>query len=176
MKIRKLKRTHIQTVEGKRGFTLVELILGMGLLTILLGILLNVFVSSVELKLESEADSALTNDARFIVNRINLDVRDAKAIIEPSMPNGTSQTLIININDVLVEYRVDEAGRLIRIQGADSQLVTSSATRVEAINFTSIGEVGGRNNIQISLNLEAVTQTVRGAENFELEYVIGTRL
>lgn len=176
MTIFKLRAKRLDIKQNSAGFTLVELILGMGLFTILLGVLLRVFVSSVELRLESEAESAVTQDARFLVNRMRLDTRQASAIIEPALPGVTSQNLRLEINGVEVEYLVNTDNKLVRREGVEEVEVVGSGARIAGMNVEMIGEDTGTKTVRIEANLESVGQTVEGRERLSVEFTAGPRL
>src|SRR3990172_6790072 len=51
---------------SRRGFTIIELILYMGMLSILLAVLSQIFVSILNVQLESQSSSSIEQDSRYI--------------------------------------------------------------------------------------------------------------
>src|SRR6266566_4299700 len=87
-----------------RGFTLVELLLYMGLLTILVTIMSSLFKTIVDVQLESKSSSSVDQDGRFILARITHDMQAAQKIISPANPGDNSTSLQITVNSVNYTY------------------------------------------------------------------------
>src|SRR4030042_5852170 len=67
----------------QKGFTLVEILLYMGLLAILLVVLTEILVSILAVKIEFEATSSVEQDSRFLLSRLFYDINRASAITTP---------------------------------------------------------------------------------------------
>jgi prepilin-type N-terminal cleavage/methylation domain-containing protein len=74
----------------KKGFTLVEMLIYMGLLTIFLAVIGNIFFSIIDLQLESQATSSVSESGRYLLSRISYDVRRAQSITTPASPGLSS--------------------------------------------------------------------------------------
>lgn len=73
------------------GFTLVELIIVMGMTSIFVVVLTDIFVSLTATKIESESTAAVVEDGRFIMSRLAYDIERADAVVAPENLNvGTS--------------------------------------------------------------------------------------
>ncbi|HKC04983.1 MAG TPA: prepilin-type N-terminal cleavage/methylation domain-containing protein, partial [Patescibacteria group bacterium] len=66
-----------------RGFTIVELLIYMALLTIFLLVLLDIFTTTLNFKLQSEASSVLNQDARAILANFNYNIYNAGSATVP---------------------------------------------------------------------------------------------
>jgi len=64
----------------KKGFTIVELLLYMGLLAIFLVVLTDIWVSAMEAMTRTENVAAITSDGRYIMARLAYDVGQSGAI------------------------------------------------------------------------------------------------
>src|SRR3989344_3435349 len=95
-------------INGKSsGFTLVELLISMGLLAIILSVLTSLFVSVIEAQLESQATSSVDQDGRFVLARLSYDIHRAdgvNGIITPSTLGGQGPTLQIAISGTTSTY------------------------------------------------------------------------
>src|SRR5260221_14717573 len=87
-----------------RGFTLVELLLYMGLLTILVTIMSSLFKTIVDVQLESKSSSSVDQDGRFIIARMVHDMQSAQTIVIPASAGSTTTTLQITENSVNYTY------------------------------------------------------------------------
>src|SRR4030043_150732 len=98
IKIKNLK------LKFQKGFTLVEILLYMGLLAILLVVLTEILVSILAVKTESEATSSVEQDSRFILSRMAYDISCATEINTPPQIGQTRSNLRMTVGGVLYEY------------------------------------------------------------------------
>ena len=81
----------------KKGFTLVEILLYMALLSIFLLTLVDILVSILDVQLESQATSAVDIDSRFVSNRLGYDVLRADSVILPANLGDVSDSLTVSV-------------------------------------------------------------------------------
>src|SRR3989338_7067480 len=79
-------------VRRSKGSTLIELLLYMGILSIFLMILTQLFLSVLDVSTESKQVSSVVQDGRFILARLRYDIQRADAINSPSL--GSSDTTL----------------------------------------------------------------------------------
>jgi type II secretory pathway component PulJ len=134
----------------KRGFTLPELLVYCGLLAILLVVITNVFMSILNLQLETETVSGQAQDGQYILSRLSYDLRRASSVTSPAL-GGTSASLSVIIDGVSYQYGLDGNNNL--VVAGQGQL-NSFLTTVSDLSFTHLGTVGGEEDtIQIGFNL-----------------------
>ena len=80
----------------QRGFTLIELIIYGGMLSILLGVFVTLFGSIVDAQLDSQATSSVQQDGQFIMTKLSHDIMNASSISIPQSVGATTQTLQIS--------------------------------------------------------------------------------
>src|SRR3989344_6301854 len=100
----------------QKGFTLIELIIYMGLLVILLSVLTSIFMSSLDVQLESQANSAVEQDGSYILSRLAYDIHRAEAISIPDMPGSPgdqADNFRIVVNSVNYSYSIDAGNNLV---------------------------------------------------------------
>lgn len=158
-------------VNLKRGFTLVELLLYMGLFSIILVITLQMFASVFDAQIESQATSSVATDGRFILSRFAYDVAQAQSITSPSSLGTPSATLAIVINSSTLTYSLNNGDFLLTnsSNGTIDQL-NSEATSVSELSFTRLmGGSGGKDVIQLSFTLtsEAIRKTKKEVLTFQ---------
>ena len=88
----------LTNLRKSKGFTVVELIIYMGLLSGLILLFTEIFVSITESELQSENTSNVSSDGRYIYSRIIYDVNRADDIVTPTNYGDTTNQLIISVN------------------------------------------------------------------------------
>ncbi len=157
----------------KKAFTLIELIIFMGIFSILIFILADIFISSLKTKTASESSAAINQDARFIFAKLSSDINNANSINSPAL--GSSSSTID-----LVLYGIPET---IRLNNNNIELVTAGNTyvlnsinsRITNLAFTRLGNDPGKNTIRINLTLQSRAIVNNNPEVISLETTIGLR-
>lgn len=162
-------------LQPKKGFTLVELILAMGILTILMTVIMRVFIDMIELRLEAEAESAVTQDARYIYARLAYDINRATAVTVPASAGASGSSMTLTIDGSPHTYTVDGSNRLTLNSGSSTETLTSEGTRVDAVSFTRRGGVTGVQSVTVNMMLDSKIQTVRGPVSREINTTLSTR-
>lgn len=163
LKIEELK-IHWKMESGKwklsRGTTVVELLIYLALLAIFMTVLLDVFVTTLNFKLQSESVSALNQDTRYIFEKMGYDVYNADSISVPSsgeldfVYGGSSIKYIISNGDLLRGSS--------KLNGVD--------TKVDSINFTQID-----NTVKVSLTLRSEITLPSGTKTQSFETTFAPR-
>src|SRR5690348_3778918 len=91
----------------KRSFTLIELLIYMALLSILLVIMTQIFVSVLDSKLEIESLTSIERDGNYLTSRLIYDISRSNGIVAPAGIGGQSNTLQISINGVNYIYTLN---------------------------------------------------------------------
>ena len=67
-----------QAVKDKqKGFTMIEMVVSLGILTILVGILSNLFGSIIDVQLSSKSTSSIDQHGRYIMANLNYNMGNA---------------------------------------------------------------------------------------------------
>ena len=144
----------------KRGFSIVEMLLYSGLLTLFLVVLSNLFLTSLDIKIASEGDSYTGQDARFIISRLTYDAKQAESIIAPAL--GVSANSLALVIDG-ANYTYAPSGTNLEISDASGTYnLNGSETEVSDVSFQRIGNISGKNSIKVtfSVNDQVYTTTV----------------
>lgn len=147
---------------NQKGFTLIEFLLYMALLSIFMLTLSEMFVSILELQTESEGLSFVEEDGRFILARLTNDINNASSISTPAAPGNTSDTLVLVLNGVQNTYSI-QSNNLAISNPQGSANLNSSGSNVTAINFLRLG-VAGKDSIKISFTIQGVSVGNSGPE------------
>ncbi len=159
---------------NKNGFTLIELILFMGIFSILLYMITNIFVTTLDAKRESESYSGITQDGTYILNRLQYDIARAETITTPLTLGEQTSTLQMTIDGVTNTYALDN-DNLILVVGEESLALNGYDTTVTNLTFRRLGNANGKNSIQVSYQLTSKTNTRQGFRQRVFTSTFGTR-
>jgi hypothetical protein len=150
------------------------MIIYMGLLAIIMTILTSVFVSLVDLQLESQSTSVLEHDERYIISRLSYDIRRADSITTPAAIGGTGNTLVLSIGGTSYTYSVSGV-ELGLTRGAVYDRLNGADSEVPSVTFTRLGNAGGKNSIQVDITLRSRVFLNGEREEKTISTIIGIR-
>lgn len=149
--------------KAKSGFTIVELLVYMGLSTIFLGVLTDIFIAILDSKIESEATSAVEQDSRFILTRLSYDAERASTM-------SASSNLIMTIGGSTYTYSI--SGNNLTLNGDN---LNSSETKISNLTFQQLGNPGGKPSVQVKFTATSVSQRSKGPEVRNYQTTIAAR-
>ena len=158
--------------EKNQGFTLVELLLYMGIFSILLVALFQLFTSIIDTQIESQSSSSVFLDGQYILNRSRYDIQRAKSIITPSSQGEQGTTTKLSIENTTYTYSlVDGNLALTNDVASTTGQLNSADTTVSNLNFTRLSDTQGKNSDTLTISLSLTSNIIkRGgpkAENFK---------
>lgn len=159
---------------GEKGSTLIEMLLYMGLLSILLVILTDIFISILDVRLESESTSQVEQDGRFILSRLSYDLNRAEAISSPANLGDTANSLLLTVGGVTYNYTLS-GGNLQLNNGSTADNLNGSETNLSNITFQKLGNSGGKETVDIQFTINSVTQRAQGSESRTFQTTVGRR-
>jgi type II secretory pathway component PulJ len=150
---------------GKAGFTLVEMLLYMGLFSILLVITLQMFSSIFDVQLESEATSSVDVDAKYVMQRLSYDMNRASSITAPLSAGTSSATLTLVINNQNVTYSLSGTNLILTNSntGTVDQLNSSDST-ISNLSFVRLNGDNGKDTVNASFKMTSVAIRRGGKE------------
>ncbi len=137
-------------MKNKTGFTMVEMLMVMGIMSILVVILSQVFGAILTMKLRSQATTAVAQDGRYAISRLAYDVARASDIT-----SGSGGTLRLLIGGTSYVYQREGTTLVLSVGGGASQALTSIGSQITALNFTHFADMGGKKSVQINLTIAA---------------------
>ncbi len=164
----------IQRLKNQRGFTLVEMLLYFGLFSILLLVLARLFVSILEIKMESQSVSSVQQDSRFIFARLEYDFSRASSVTTPATLGASSSSLVLQIDGGSYTYSLSN-GKLQVTNSQGTFPLNSSESQVSAVTFRRLGHAGGKPTIKMDIDIESATIRDKGRETRSLETTLGLR-
>lgn len=159
---------------NKNGFTLIELVLFMGLFSIILGILVNLFSVIVDAQMEVQSTSAVESDSKFITTRLMHDIQRAESILTPATLGAQTATLNLSISGTDFQYALSN-GNLELTEGTDVDNLNSAETNVTSISFQRLGNIGGKNAVKVSFSISGRNPSAAGSEMKIVTTTIGLR-
>lgn len=158
-----------QFPNSQRGFTLVELILYMALLSVFLVVLTDIFVAVLNIKVESEATSAVDQDGRFILSRLNYDIKRMAISDTVSLPASfgppASQSLSFTIGGVNYTYDTSGGNLRLTVGVSPSENLNSSETTVSGFGVQKLGNAGPGKKETLKIDFTVTSVTTRKVGN-----------
>lgn len=157
----------LKRIKKTEGFTLIELVIYMGILSILVSIMSSIFSSIVDVQLESTATSSVNQDGRYILgrliyyfqaNKVDIDNYNVLGIAEPEMH------VKINGNPTADVYSVDSNRNLILTNSSGIIQLNSYDTSVSNFSATRLGSGGSSDTIRVSFTLTSKVKERSGYE------------
>lgn len=166
-----------KSTKHQKGVTIIELLVYIGLLSIFLIVLLDVFTSVLSSKLESQSTAAVSQDSRYILSKLNYDITNADSVTSPASFGSPSNSLVIVEGGSSYTYSLN---------GSDLELTTPAGTAklngndtsVTGLSFTKLGNPSVNDNkptIKISFTVKSQIEQPSGQEEQTIDTTIGLR-
>ena len=154
----------LKIVTNNKGVTLIEILLYIGLLSIFLLVLVDIFMGGINLGLDTEATSAVQQDGKFILTRMMYDVSRADSVSQPATLGSSSSSLVLTIGGIVYTYSLN-GSNLTLSQGGETLNLNGLGSQITNLNFTRVGNVSGKPTFQVSISLKSTTE--RSGNQFE---------
>jgi type II secretory pathway pseudopilin PulG len=165
---------NIKTKRLLSGFTLVELLVYMALMSIFLLVLLDIFTTILNTKLASESTSGISQDSRYILSKLSYDVNNSDSISTPTL-GSTSAILQLTASGSANTYALS-GGNLVKTQGGVSMNLNGTDTMFDAISFKNMGKAGGKPTIQVIYTVRSKIIVQGGRTEVQtINTTVGTR-
>lgn len=157
-----------------KGSSLIETVIYTGLFLLFIAVLTEIFFSSVDIQLETEAHSNVGQDGRYIVAKLIYDVSRASDIVTPVNVGNQGNSLQIIINGVTVTYQLNGTNLTLTNDLVVNQL-NGYSTSVANLNFARLGNSGGNNVILSSFTVNSKTILTSGIQTKDFQISAGLR-
>lgn len=158
----------------KKGFTLVEMVVYMGILSLLLVVFIDMFALLVSKQLETESLSAVQQDSNYIFARLSYDFGRATSISLPMVPSSPSATLRLFIGSTSYDYYVSSSS-LIATSSSTLNQLNSSDTVISNLSFQRLGVGGLKDVVQVKCDISSKVLQQSGYEVTHFSTTFGTR-
>ncbi|MFA5136496.1 MAG: hypothetical protein WC489_03820 [Patescibacteria group bacterium] len=146
-----MKKKHLNNIKG---VTLVELVLYMGILSVLLVLFVDLFGTMVQRQLETESLSSVQQDGAYILSRLSHDFQNASHIDFPTTPGATADTFRLNIQSVPYDFSVSN-GNLVITHESTSEQINSYDTSIVNIMVERLGDGNEGDVLHIEFTLQS---------------------
>ncbi len=161
---------------SQKGVTVVELILYMGILSILLTILTSIFVSALDVQSESQATSSVEQDGNYILARLAYDIRRAQNINIPEINGAINDNFQIIIDSVNYTYSVNEDSNLILADNSGVNNLNNYGSSISDFSVQRLGNAGGaEDTLRINFTLTSRTKRISGFETKDFQTNLSLR-
>jgi prepilin-type N-terminal cleavage/methylation domain-containing protein len=152
-----------KSLRDQAGFTLVELLVAMGLMAGFLVVLTDVVSTTLDVQTESEATSSVSEDGRFLLARLDYDIQRATSITTPAALGSSNSSLVLVIGGVTYTYALS-GGNLQLTNNTGTTNLNSNDSTISGLNFQKLGNSGGKETIRASYTVTSVAQTDQGQD------------
>lgn len=145
----------VSRLRVQNGFTMIELLLYMGIFSILLVVLLDLLTMILGAHTESQATSAVDQDGNYIMTKIAYNIHRATTI-NPSTYAVSSNNLELTGTSFDETFAVDGNNNLVVTDNTVTPPVSYQLNGPDTtanITFTPFGNTGGKASVQIKLIL-----------------------
>ncbi|MDH5533317.1 MAG: prepilin-type N-terminal cleavage/methylation domain-containing protein [Candidatus Pacebacteria bacterium] len=165
----------LEKIRNKQsGFSLVELLMYMGLSMIILIIITGLFASVINIRGEAEKTSSVERDGRYMISRLTYDINRAQEIIEPALLGDSSTTLQLVIDGQTVTYQIIN-NKLSFTDSTGTYAINNKDVNMTIFNVTRLGNEGGKNGIQAETQIVSQNESEGKIESREYNFFAATR-
>jgi prepilin-type N-terminal cleavage/methylation domain-containing protein len=164
----------IKIKNSEKGFTLIELAIYLGILSILLLILSSFFNSAMDTLLSSQATSPTEQDSKFILNRLMYDITNADSLTTPVNPGDQGQTLKLVENGVTYIY-TQTNNNLTVTDNIGTENLNSPQASISGLLFKRIGYAGELPTVQITFTITSITTAKTGKDSQTFQTTVSLR-
>lgn len=157
-----------------RGLTLIELIIYMGLFSMFVTVLVQLFASSIETRLDAEGTSNANLDANYLLLHFEDVIHNATDITDPTLYGTPQNSLSITVDGDEYEYSLQDGNIIQTVDGTSTQ-VNSWGTTITNLSFERMRNSAGLDSVRISATVESVARNHNGPEIRTLQTTVGMR-
>lgn len=145
-------------MKHRKGFTIIELLLTIGLLTILLGVLTNFLLTTLDVQLRATSLSQVEQDARYLALRLGYDVHRATGITAPAIDGQTDTSATLFIDGSNHTFSIQN-GSLTMTSPTGTDALTSVGVTMTDFSAMRVGNVNNGDTLRFQYTLVGGTET-----------------
>lgn len=161
----------------RKGFTIVELLIYLGLLGIFLTILTEVFLSVLDVQVESVGTSSVQQDGAFILARLSYDAARATTVAVPGSLGATTPSLTLTVGGLSYVYNLSGTDLVLTVGSGPARRLNNSETEISGLTFSRYGNLGGRGDtLRVAFTAKSLAKrTGAGPETRDYQTTVGLR-
>ncbi len=158
----------------EKGFTLIELILYMGLFCVLVSVLSGIFTAVIDTQLNSKATASVDQDGRYILAKLIYDMQSASSSAIPSASSLGSPSATLQLNTSAGTYTyASNSGNLQLTNANGTNNLNSVDTQISGLTFTRIGNGTATDTIRVNFTVKSTTNKRSGLETRAYQTTLG---
>ena len=166
---------YLKNKKFQKGVTIIELMIYIALLSIFILVLVDVFVTILNAKLESESTSTLNQDARYIYSRLAYDVENADSMSLPVGVGVTGGTLQIAIGGVTNTYSLNAGNLNLTTSTGTSMKLNGEDTTLTDLSFARLGPPDEKPTVKVSFTIKSLVILSSGDQTRTIDTTFGLR-
>ena len=147
---------------GKKGFTLIELIIYTALLAIVLSVTVSLFFMSKTLESQIAQQQEIDRNARVALMEMTQTIRSAVSVSSPALGVSSAD---LYLNSSAIHYFANSNGIIQKSDSGQTYDETADTVQVSNLTFTTRGEAGKQPTVSIAFNIRTNT-LVYGQTNY----------
>jgi type II secretory pathway pseudopilin PulG len=156
---------------NQKGFSLVELLIYMGVLAVLIGVMSTLLGNIFDVQLDSSSSSSVDQDSRFIQGRMMYDMQRASSITLPAA-GAPGPMLQIIVNSVNYTYSLNGTNLQLNDGTTTSQL-NSTDTSISGLSFQHLGSGTSNDTVRVNYTVTSKVQEHSGTESRAIQTTLG---
>jgi prepilin-type N-terminal cleavage/methylation domain-containing protein len=125
----------------KSGFSLMELLIYMAIVSVIVVVLANIFIALSKGRGQVESRTEVSTALRFSIAKINQDIKAASSVVTPATASSTASSLVLVIGETETIYDIADGALRRTIGTQEPEIITSSSVVVNNILFTRFENV-----------------------------------
>ena len=160
---------------SQQGSTLVELLMYMGIFSLLLVSLFQILTSVLASQAATQGTSHVEEDGKFLLARLSYDIQRAQTIVIPATIGSSGNSLKLTISGVTYSYSLNNSNLVLTNNTETNALLNGYDTTVSNLTFSRLGNTNGKPVITTSFTVTSKTPQQSGIETRTFQTIIGTR-
>lgn len=155
------------------GFSLVEILIYMALMGIFMTVLLDIFVTTLNIKLGSERTSSLNQDMRFVLQKISYEIANADSVTIPA--TGSASTTLRLTSPTGTKIFASSSGNLVLTASGATMNLNGPDTTLTEISFQNVSVSGLKPAVKFTFTLNSLIDVYGGNRSQTLNSTVMLR-
>ena len=173
--------TKASGLKTHKGFTLIEILIYISLITIITGLLSGILLTITQVYQRESASDEVTSQLNFVMQTIQRLVRESSNIeITAGVATSTLKLRMASSTKDITCILLDNGNKAIKLaEGTDANCstnlsnLTSDKVKVDVLNFTKLVQYPGHDTVSIELTMSYNTQNPKSQVQRTLQSAIG---
>lgn len=158
----------------KKGVTLIELVIYMGILSVILIVFIDMFALLFDKQMETESISSVQQDSNYILSRLPYEFGRAQSVEIPATAGAITTSLRLMTDSEIYDYHLS-ANNLVVDRGGVVEQINGYDTTVSNLTFLRLGENNAHDVVQIKFTLSSKAKKQSGHEVNQFSTTLGIR-